>query len=165
MVSVRSHLRRLKSGKTVWVRSHVRRGPAATSSVRSSRETDPVGALWILLAAVIVIGLVSGGMAAVGKSKPVASETSRTPPATATSIKLPSGPQGRLATLLRGARANIGLSQKEVSARTGIAQSTINDFERALAVPSAESLKTLSRAYQVSLDEWSLMEITRVEIR
>ncbi|WP_326632580.1 helix-turn-helix transcriptional regulator [Nonomuraea fuscirosea] len=57
------------------------------------------------------------------------------------------------------------MSQTEVTERTGIAQLTINDFEGARAVPSAETLKAQSDVYQLSLDEWSLLEVARAEIR
>ncbi|MFI7224961.1 helix-turn-helix domain-containing protein [Nonomuraea angiospora] len=118
-----------------------------------------------VLAALVVIGLLSGGVATYVNSSPVASATNKTSRSTTPSpSRLPPGPEGKLAARLRDARENVGLSQKEVSAQTGIAQSTINDFERALAVPSAESLKALSSVYGLSLDEWSVLEITRSDI-
>ncbi|MET8868319.1 helix-turn-helix transcriptional regulator [Nonomuraea sp. NPDC004580] len=119
-----------------------------------------------MLAALIVIGLLSGGVATYVNSTPVASETNEASrSATPRPASLPPGPEGRLAAQLRDARKNAGLSQKEVSVRTGIAQSTINDFERALAVPSAESMQALYSVYEPSYDEWTALVVTRSEIR
>ncbi|MER6581066.1 helix-turn-helix transcriptional regulator [Nonomuraea sp. NPDC001023] len=114
----------------------------------------------------LVLGLLSGGVAAFLNSSPVASETSKkSQSATPRPSKLPVGPEGRLAAQLRDAREKIGLSQNEAGAQAGIAQATINDFERALAVPSAQSLEALSSVYKLSFDEWTRLEITRSEIR
>ncbi|WP_084774230.1 helix-turn-helix domain-containing protein [Nonomuraea candida] len=167
MVSVRSHLRRLRSGKIVRVRAHKRRGPAAAAPApTASSDAGGFGFIWLVLAALIVIGLLSGGIATYANSSQVASETNKTSrSATPRPSSLPPGPEGRLAGQLRDARENAGLSQKEVSVRTGIGQSTINDFERALAVPSAESMQELSSVYELSLDEWTALVVTRSEIR
>ncbi|WP_080042368.1 helix-turn-helix domain-containing protein [[Actinomadura] parvosata] len=158
MVRVRAHVRRLKSGKVTRVRSHERRtpGPSSTSS----------GLFLIVPGALVFFGLVFIGVQALGHSIPVASETEKPAHSQATAPDaLPPGPEGVLAGKLRQARTNIGLSQSEVSARTGIAESTINDFEQARAVPSADTLKKLSNAYQLSLNEWSALEIARAELR
>ncbi|MER6509948.1 helix-turn-helix transcriptional regulator [Nonomuraea sp. NPDC001636] len=113
----------------------------------------------------LVLGLLSGGVAAFLNSSPVASETNKkSQSATSRPSKLPVGPEGRLAAQLRDAREKIGLSQKEAGAQAGIAQATINDIERALAVPSAQSLEALSSVYKLSFDEWTMLEITRSEI-
>ncbi|TYB67249.1 helix-turn-helix transcriptional regulator [Nonomuraea sp. PA05] len=163
MVRVRSHLRRLRSGKVIHVRSHSRR----TSSPSGSSGTATSGLLWGGLAMMVFLGVLFGVfLATTGNPTPVASETEKTarpqPTAPAT---LPPGPEGEFAGRLREARMNTGLSRSEISALTGIAESTIDDFERALAVPSAETLKALSSAYRLSFDDWTALEITRSELR
>ncbi|MFB4289064.1 helix-turn-helix domain-containing protein [Nonomuraea sp. ATR24] len=165
MVSVRSHLRRLRSGKTVRVRAHTRRGSAAVAPAPVVGSDAGMSGVFLLVLLLLFLGLLSGGVTALVNSSPVASETNKksqsAPPEPS---RLPEGPEGRLAAQLRDIREKAGLSREEAAAQSGIAEATINDFEHALAVPSAQTLKALSSVYEMSFDEWTMLEIARAEL-
>ena len=50
---------------------------------------------------------------------------------------------------LKLARLNIGLSQHEVEARTGIHQSTLSLYERSFRSPPNEHRRILAKVYQM----------------
>lgn len=80
-------------------------------------------------------------------------------------VTLPPGPSGQLALILREARQDIGLSQREISERSEIPASRISEFELGVAVPTDGELSALSQAYQLSRDEWTQLVMLQTEIR
>lgn len=57
-----------------------------------------------------------------------------------------------LANNLRIAREKLGLSQLDVSLKTGIGNKTISNYETDISSPDPESLIKLADAYKVSVD-------------
>ncbi|NRQ31756.1 helix-turn-helix transcriptional regulator [Nonomuraea sp. NN258] len=120
---------------------------------------------WILAVAVLAVVVLAAGWATLPDSAPVASESgNRSRPQPTAPATFPSGPAGELARNLRAARERASLTVRTVGERAGIAASTIDDFERAAAVPSAETLKRLSSAYGLSFEDWTALEIARSEL-
>ena len=58
----------------------------------------------------------------------------------------------RVGNALQGARAQLGISQKQLSALSGIDQSDISKIERGAANPSISTLERLAKALGGSLD-------------
>ena len=51
---------------------------------------------------------------------------------------------------LKAARVNAGLTQQQVTDRTGIARSTLTRWEKGLTKPNKENLERLCYLYQIS---------------
>jgi transcriptional regulator with XRE-family HTH domain len=65
--------------------------------------------------------------------------------------------QGVLPRRLRMLRADLGLTLREVTERTGVAKETLSDIERGLRHPHDTTLAKLARGYNVSLE--SLLDL------
>src|SRR5215218_10426388 len=61
--------------------------------------------------------------------------------------------QGLLPRKLRLLRADLGLTLREVTERTGVAKETLSDIERGLRHPHDATLAKLARGYNVSLED------------
>src|SRR5215212_2219991 len=61
--------------------------------------------------------------------------------------------QGLLPRKLRMLRADLGLTLREVTERTGVAKETLSDIERGLRHPHDATLAKLARGYNVSLED------------
>ena len=60
---------------------------------------------------------------------------------------------GNFSKKLRQLRLNLGLNQREVSARTGISQATISRLEAGVALPSYQTLIKISGTFGVQVDD------------
>ena len=58
----------------------------------------------------------------------------------------------KVATRLRQARENAGLSKKQVHLMTGASYSTLNNWEKGIWMPNAFSMYKLCKAYKVNLE-------------
>src|SRR5215204_6497945 len=61
--------------------------------------------------------------------------------------------QGLLPRRLRMLRADLGLTLREVTDRTGVAKETLSDIERGLRHPHDATLAKLARGYNISLED------------
>src|SRR5215212_6003025 len=61
--------------------------------------------------------------------------------------------QGLLPRKLRMLRADLGLTLREVTERTGVAKETLSDIERGLRHPHDATLAKLARGYNISLED------------
>ncbi|GAA3575778.1 hypothetical protein GCM10022419_066190 [Nonomuraea rosea] len=162
MVPVSSYVKRV-NGKLVRVKAYVRSAPGSRS--KSDSDSDSPSLIWLLAVAILVIAALSGGITAGANSSASTSDVEAAPGRGASApATLPPGPKGRLAEALRTARLNSGLSENQVSTQTGIAESTIDGFERAQIIPNNSDLKKLTPIYGLSENQWNQLEIMRLEI-
>ena len=59
-----------------------------------------------------------------------------------------------IAQAMRETREDIGLSQKQLSALSGIAISTISSYESGVALPGVLNLMALADALETSIDDY-----------
>lgn len=76
----------------------------------------------------------------------------------------------KIASNLKKARINIGMSQEEASERLGISRQTLSNWERGLAYPDAVSLKKMRTLYNVSADailecaDFDYLKVRKIDI-
>lgn len=132
--NVRPQLRRLSDGSVTMVREHFRGNPSPAAAIG--------------LGAAVLVVLVIVGIISLWPSSPEPPPVSAAPVAAA-----PAGQAGlspRLATSLRDAREESGLSLARAATQSDLSQEKISRFERGTLLPNARELDTLCETYEVT---------------
>lgn len=66
---------------------------------------------------------------------------------------------------IRLARIAVSDSQEKLAEKIGVSRQTIINWEKGRTIPDGESLVKLANCYQLSLDEWLELSVSRYENR
>ncbi|GII91796.1 hypothetical protein Ssi02_20270 [Sinosporangium siamense] len=131
------------------VRAHWRNAPATAKG----------GAAGVVLAAAVAVWI---GFS-LADDPPTPSSPDGVTTASTTSAQ-PSTPATQLAHALRSGRTRLGISTREAARRSGLSRARVSEIERGVESPTAPELDTLSRVYELTMDEWATLVTMRQEI-